>query len=358
MPKERLIYLDITRIFACLCVLIIHFNASVSGYDIFGSFVYPNHLIPNYYYGCYLGTIGVGLFFLLTGACLQYVYHGGGTTNSLNLKRFYKKRWLSLFPAYYITFFILTLFSFMWYKIYPDFKIGHMISSLLGIDGYLMTLRNVGYETYQCGEWFLGCILCLYIIYPPVSWLFNKYPVSTTVITLIIYFAAINTQIKDIWFFLQIPYLLLGIFFIKYFRTSLSWKLWIPTLILIFIRVFAGKYMQPHTIHLITCWFLFLGITLITELLEKHSTLLKSEKVIKTIGYISILTYPLFLVHHKIITVMAAEFELTNFPYRYTVLLFLVYLTVISCISCLILKIEQKCKKIFTSEVKTTSSSN
>lgn len=344
MLKERLIYLDIIRIFACLCILIIHFNASVSGYDIFGYFAYPNHLVPNYYYGCYLGTIGVGLFFLLTGACLQYVYVGG-TAKSFSLWNFYKKRWLSLFPGYYIAFFAFTLFSFMWYKAYPDFKIGHLLSSLLGIDGYLMAMRGVGYETYQCGEWFLGCILFLYIIYPPLSWAANKYPKSTAIMTIVSYLWLIQSGIKDIWFFLQIPYLLLGIFFIKYFRSALSWKLWVPTLFLFAVRVFAGKYMQPHTIHLITCWLLFLSITLLTELVDKYSSVLKSDKLVSIIAFISVLTYPLFLVHHKIISIMAAEFDLVNFPYRNTILLFIVYMIVISIVAYCFYNIEQSFKK-------------
>lgn len=219
---QRLVYLDIIRICAFLCILIIHFNASVSGYDIYGNFTYPNHLIPNNYFGCYLGEIGVGLFFLLSGACLQYVTQGKTTS----LVSFYKKRWLSIFPLYYVTFFIFTLFSFMWYKGYPNFKIGHLLSSFLGIDGYLMAMRHVGYETYQCGEWFLGCILALYIIYPLLSFAANKSPRLTALITLVAYELLINSGIDDKWFFLQIPSLLLGIFFIKYFRTALSWKLW------------------------------------------------------------------------------------------------------------------------------------
>lgn len=35
MMKKRLASMDIIRIFACLCICIIHFNASVSGYDAF-----------------------------------------------------------------------------------------------------------------------------------------------------------------------------------------------------------------------------------------------------------------------------------------------------------------------------------
>ena len=150
--------------------------------------------------------------------------------------------------------------------------------------------------------------------------------------------------LKDIWFFFQIPYLLLGICFIKYFCSALSWKLWLPTLSLFAIRIFCEKYMQPHTIHLITCWLLFLSITLLTELIEKYSSLFKSEKLLNYIAYISILTYPLFLAHHKIIALMAISFDLTNFPYRSTVLLFVVYMLITCVIAHHLHKFEQYLK--------------
>lgn len=37
-------------------------------------------------------------------------------------------------------------------------------------------------------------------------------------------------------------------------------------------------------------------------------------------------TYPIFLVYHKIISLMASQFDLTTFTYRYTVVLFVAYI--------------------------------
>ena len=63
--------LDVIRLFACLTILLIHFNASVCGYDIAGDFIYPNQLVPIFYFRCvYLGEIGNNLFFMLSGASL------------------------------------------------------------------------------------------------------------------------------------------------------------------------------------------------------------------------------------------------------------------------------------------------
>ena len=157
--------------------------------------------------------------------------------------------------------------------------------------------------------------------------------------------------LNDRWFFIEIPYILMGIYFIKYFNTVItSRKLWIFTFILIFIRIFAGNSLHSHTICLITCWTLFLLIILAYKAINKFSTVLKSEKAHKLIPYIGILTYPLFLVHHKVISILAQLFDLTNFPYRYTVLLFIVYILITTWLSLYIYRLSNNLPKISKKE--------
>lgn len=48
--KKRIVSMDLIRLFACICVTVVHFNASVSGWNN-GVFVYPNSIVPNYYLG-------------------------------------------------------------------------------------------------------------------------------------------------------------------------------------------------------------------------------------------------------------------------------------------------------------------
>lgn len=327
--KERLIYLDIIRIFACLCVLVIHFNACVSGYDIFVNFHYPNHLVPNYYFGVSLGNIGVGLFFILSGAGLQYA-NGVISLKFKDLITFFKKRFLSLYPAFWITFTFFTLFSFLYNLGMPKIKLGYFLASIFGLDAYLGTLtHNPKYfATYQCGEWFLGCILLIYLIFPLLSYFFNKFPKTTSAIAVMGYVILCHFHINEIWFFMQIPYLILGMIFIKYFRTALSLKLWIPTILAICVKIFFGTHLTSLTNAIILCWFIFLLITLLVELFNKRSDYLKQESVAKFIGYVGVLTYPMFLFHHKLITLLCQKFDLANFPYRYTVTLFIIYMIV------------------------------
>lgn len=343
MPDKRLLALDILRIFACLCILVIHFNASVSGYDITQNFTYHNQLVPNYYLGIYLGNIGVGLFFILTGACLQQVYGKLDFTPKFLIK-FYYKRAKSIYPIYWITFIIFTLFSFFYYKFYPDFKIGHLLSSFIAIDGYLMTLRKVGYETYQCGEWFLGCILCLYIIFPFISLLVNNWPKKTVLVTIICILLNYNNEMKEIWFFFQIPYLIFGILFIKYFYNHLnSLQTLMMTGFAILLTVIFQDMLTNPIKSLVICIILFTSITYITELSKFYI----SKRFIKMITYFSGLSYPMFLIHHKLIMVMSQRYDLSSFPYRYTVLMFIIYIIFTIVLSTFVLNLKRKVQSIF-----------
>ena len=101
--RKRLAYLDVIRIVACLCILIIHFDASICGFDTTGKFTYiQNTLIPNTYWGVYLGDIGTGLFFLLSGACLEYTGNVFHRLNLSELIHFYYRRAKNIYPFYWI----------------------------------------------------------------------------------------------------------------------------------------------------------------------------------------------------------------------------------------------------------------
>ena len=86
MKKQRLFYLDLIRAVALVCILVIHFNAAVTGY-----FTLPSKLFGSVLpFNIYLGDFGSSLFFMVSGAALQYTSPGQGR-EPLNLARFYQK---------------------------------------------------------------------------------------------------------------------------------------------------------------------------------------------------------------------------------------------------------------------------
>ena len=67
MKKQRLFYLDLIRAVALVCILVIHFNAAVTGY-----FTLPSKLFGSVLpFNIYLGDFGSSLFFMVSGAALQ-----------------------------------------------------------------------------------------------------------------------------------------------------------------------------------------------------------------------------------------------------------------------------------------------
>ena len=97
MKKQRLFYLDLIRAVALVCILVIHFNAAVTGY-----FTLPSKLFGSVLpFNIYLGDFGSSLFFMVSGAALQYTSPGQGR-EPLNLARFYQKRAKAVYPMFWL----------------------------------------------------------------------------------------------------------------------------------------------------------------------------------------------------------------------------------------------------------------
>lgn len=92
-PKTRVFGFDMIRVFACILVITVHFNAALCSYNN-GHFLYSNEIIPNFYVGgkVYLGTLGVVLFFILSGASLFL-----SNRQKIEIGQFYEKRFLSIY---------------------------------------------------------------------------------------------------------------------------------------------------------------------------------------------------------------------------------------------------------------------
>lgn len=113
------------------------------------------------------GYMFVTVFFSISGTVLYYNYP------KVNSKRyFYFKRWKSIFPPFYICFIIFFFKNiFIHRKILYNGHWSKLILTIFGLDGYFIYRFN---SYYLIGEWFLGAIIIIYILYPALSWLMNK----------------------------------------------------------------------------------------------------------------------------------------------------------------------------------------
>lgn len=113
------------------------------------------------------GFMFVTCFYCISGSVMYYNYP---KINSI--KRFYYKRWKSIYPGYYICFMYFYIKKV--FKYHKLFYKGHCLSLILtifGMDGYL----GYRFKTYYLiGNWFLGSIIIIYFLYPILSYLMNK----------------------------------------------------------------------------------------------------------------------------------------------------------------------------------------
>ena len=248
---------------------------------------------------------------------------------------------------YWFSFILLTMMAFLYTGTYFPINKWHLLASLAGIDGYMMVFTGIPYETYQCGEWFLGCILCLYAIYPLISWGANRFPKTTSLIAMLIYAIGMHLNVTEQRFFLQIPYILLGIFFVKYFKTTFSWRLWAIVCAGMMIRIFNHDFFNTYTIRMITTASIFVFIAFIVEFLEKKTAVFNKKGVVETISYFSVLTYPIFLVHHRIIIMLSNRFDLEHISYQNVVMLFLASLIIVTYAAIFVMRTTKAIQKQF-----------
>lgn len=175
--KERLFGADLIRVISTIAIVFYHIGCKISSIVEIGSM----SRIPFLEWGgVNCGDIFVTVFFILSGAML---YRNNRKVDSL--RQFYYKRWKSIFPTFYFVYGILFLKNVLTYK--TVFYKGNPMSLLLsvcGLDGYFQCIID---NYYIVGEWFLGAIILLYLVYPILAKLAEKGIRSTTVILTCVY---------------------------------------------------------------------------------------------------------------------------------------------------------------------------
>lgn len=279
--KNRLSGITFSRAFCSFGILVFHyFSHSKGTFKLF-------YFTANSSWGFMFVTS----FFAISGTVLYYNY-----PRVISLKAFYFKRWRAIFPSYYISFMYFFIKNVFKYK--KLFYKGHwpsLIFTVFGVDGYL----SYRFETYFIvGEWFIGAIIILYILYPLLSWLMNKnifiihfiacacYPLMY----LTNYFIIKKT--RNIMTCLYSFYF--GMLSLKF--QNLFFKNKITFIISFFILVFLC-FIRISDIILI---FQIQGF-LIFIILVQLGEFLMFTRIKFFIKEISILSYNIFLFHHKII---------------------------------------------------------
>ena len=148
--------LDLVRLAALLPVLCYHFciEAARSGFAV------PAALIGRGMADWV--EVGLAWFFLLSGAALCLQWQG-----RFAWRPYLAGRAAAMYPAFWLGFAVLFLYGEVLHGNNPDVPRWRVVFSVLGLDGYLAPLTAT---FYKIGEWFLGVILLLYLLFPLLLW--------------------------------------------------------------------------------------------------------------------------------------------------------------------------------------------
>lgn len=334
MKKERLIYLDVIKAVALIFVFSCHFTRSLEANGV----GFDCKVLPDQIFDLYIGSFGVTLFFITSGASLMYVYG-----EKLEWKTYLKKRFTGIYPMFWIAFFAATLISFFRdgciRQGVPGWKI---IYSILGIDGNMLWW---GMNFYRLGEWFLSVIIALYLLFPLLRLGVKKIPAVTMAVSLVVAGLCIvffHSQMPTGCFvFARVSEFVFGMVMIQYCRKIKSWQFAAGIVIVVLAAVFnPGRYsdmIQTILIGIGSYWglgYMFQKISIgriLTGIVE----------------FLAGISYAFFLTHHYLLEWLTTRFTGLTLGRSEVYLLYLGCFVITVLVSVGLVKLNHSVLKIF-----------
>ncbi|MBQ3036567.1 MAG: acyltransferase [Lachnospiraceae bacterium] len=284
--KEKKLYLDILRIIAISMVFNLHFTVALGQqYGVFFGFANGNW-----------GNVGTSLFFLISGNCLARNYG-----EKLEIGKFYKKRWLAIFPMFYVSY-LLVLFGHMVIlqnNVLAGVEPWKFIYTLIGIDMY-MVFKGVR-TAALVGEWYTAIIVGIYLLFPLLQFLYRKCKIPTTIILLALY------VVNLIFGKGEIPadaHIITGVFifwigmFIYRFEKQLEkmpWFVWVVLVALSCVLLFVPLPGYDLIYKNLLAILIFLVLMRVGIYLKKD---------VKVLRFLCKIEYAIYLCHHTVLLVL------------------------------------------------------
>lgn len=294
---------------ALVAILIIHFNATVTGY-----FTLPHELFASVLpFGIYLGDFGSSLFFMVSGAALALT-----VPETQSPLVFYKKRAKAIYPLFWLTWVVCFSLRFLAKPgYYAAAKSPTLLLTVLGLDNFAVAAGWVGMDFACVGEWFLGSILFLYLLFPLLSRGLRRKPLLTWILAFLV---CLPVHLRGLDAQLVAIHVLEFMFGMQYLSMKKSEK-GILTVVCAVGTVFVAGFDSK-----ITCALLSAVVFMLLAWVSRYLDYRWSRAICARLAKIS---YAVFLVHHVLIQRMAEQFDLAALSRRDTAFLFLIYLVVV-----------------------------
>ena len=226
-----------------------------------------------------------------------------------------------------------TPWIFLQYHGLSSAPLWNLIPSFLGLDGYLLTLGLPGGGFYQVGEWYLGCLLLVYLFYPLLDRSSRKAPVITALV-LLFFHQVMKFQLSSIVFVHRFLEVLFGMYLIRYLKEPRGLHAVIAYAVLTG-AVFAKDHFHPFTYSLTVMMSLFVLFAFL-------GTFIRNEDTKARITALGKLTFPFYLVHHRIIAWIVPAFAVADQGKRNVYFLYGITLAIVVLAAIAVKKITEK----------------
>ncbi len=335
MEKKRVIYLDLLRAIAFVCIIIYHFMIELELHEKY-SFVQQGIFYENE--NMHIATLGVSLFFIVSGAGLML-----STRQELKLKSYIKRRVLRILIPFYLVYFSYLCFRFVVERrlpFDPTIPEWRIVFTLLGMDEYVSLLMGGGYTyTLGIGEWFLGCLMLMYAAFPllRLGMLKNKkllFGGATIVYLFVVWLYPFEIPMHTN-FFVKIYEFILGMFL------ALSWEKIGKKSLIATIPIIAAFLFIPVSFPVPSGLKITILSTAVTLLVMQFETWLSDSDILnKILGKINEFSFELFLVHHICIQEFIKWFMNHHLGTKEVALLFVIVFSVMTVLAVLLKKAE------------------
>ena len=306
--SNRYYSVDLIKIVSIFFIILTHFVVDIGiihnmyNVDIIYSFLDRKNIN--------LSMLACSLFMICSGFGLS-IYYKKYFKDKLTIKNifiFYKNRYIKiLIPFYlaYIIYFIISLINVNSIHIFrPNIPKINIIWTFLGLDEYLNACK-INTFSLGIGEWFLGCLLILYIAFPFIYYFNKKYKYQTFIV-FIVYFLSTQLFINNFNIvphfnvLIQVFNFYLGIFINDIFINDDKYKNNIIFILCIFLFLFIYLYnININIFYVYICTFCALLVFYIFTYFENN---IKNNNILKyIINIFNKYSYEIFLCHHFVI---------------------------------------------------------
>ncbi|SAL84169.1 Acyltransferase family protein [Caballeronia terrestris] len=298
--NKRLFWLDFVRSISVLMIIVYHYRSQYL-------YQYPNTRVAGSIGVLHIGfgDLGVALFIMISGAALMITYPG-----KIDLADYLKKRFLSIYPGFWVAFIAASIFCLILNKHLNDTgEYWKLLFSVAAMDGFFLYKTS---NYYVIGEWFLGFIIFLYLLFPLVRPVVQRYPLLALLIVPAVYLVALpiyNAQHFELIDqrnpLMRLPELVFGMMFVRF---GLSHKKW-----LVVLAALAIAWLELFPISVSPLFYMFLIGAIFFCLFAAGAELLPvTPRLESAVGFISKYSFLAFLIHHQIIYAFFGRLDLTR----------------------------------------------